>query len=570
MAEHHTERVANSSADYVLQLLANAQRGGRAPRTPPGPDISIDLPPQTPSLSSIVPSRTKVGPRVSLPATKQAARLLFNDQFSYIGTIFAFADRTRFEQLLDEVYSRRLDITDSASCLAHAKLLVIMAFGQLYSVNQGLGSVSMPGSEYFAAAVQLLPEIHGPPSIRFVETLCLIGYFMQNLTYRAAAFAYVGLAVRMAISLGMHEEVLEPDRAALTEEELEYRRRVWWSVYSMDRILTVKSGNPVMIHDDDISVAMPSRLSFEPEYCPAVTLAFYTELSRILGDIARLYAPRSSSSPQKLQEAMHDLAGRLQRWHNALPQQLQFDYERMHDTRESVSTLLHYYQCINMTVRPFIYTLVRRRQQGSAEDRARDWREGLPAATQDIVVWCIDAARKTIRMMKLANKTRLVGETAIPLSLPLPQSLTLTNLAPANYGYMDTEHALSAAILLLMVCAAFPPDPANTASLRDALALLASMGDRGNRHIAERFQVLRQLAAELVPDLVLEADSEAEPGVVPPPAVAPAVVDGPPEEQPMERFWDQVVVGAEGVDGAFEYNQGLWDCVYDDMMQDME
>ncbi|KAG7294530.1 hypothetical protein NEMBOFW57_004605 [Staphylotrichum longicolle] len=531
-----------------LMLLADAQRGGRAPGTPPGPDISIDLPPQTPSLSSIVPSRTKIGPSVSLPATKQAARLLFNDQYSYIGTIFAFADRTRFEQLLDEVYSRRLDITDSASCLAHAKLLVIMAFGQFYSVNQGLGSVSMPGSEYFAAAVQLLPEIHGPPSIRFVETLCLVGYFMQNLTYRAAAFAYVGLAVRMAISLGMHEEVPEPDRAALTGEELEYRRRVWWSVYSMDRILTVKSGNPVMIHDDDISMAMPSRLPSEPEYCPAVTLAFYTELSRILGDIARLYAPRSSSSPQKLQEAMHDLAGRLQRWHDALPQQLRFDYERMHDTRESVSTLLHYYQCINMTVRPFVYTLVRRRLQGSAEDRARDWREGLPAATQDIVVWCIDAARKTIRMMKLANKTRLV----------------------ANYGYMDTEHALSAAILLLMVCAAFPSDPDNTASLRDALALLASMGDRGNRHIAERFQVLRQLAAELVPDLVLEADSEAEPGAVPPPAVAPGVVDGPPEEQPMERFWDQVVVGAEGVDGAFEYNQCLWDCVYDDMMQDME
>lgn len=149
------------------------------------------------------------------------------------------------------------------------------------------------------------------------------------------------------------------------------------------------------------------------------------------------------------------------------------------------------------------------------------------------------------------------------------QSLTLTSLALANYGYMDTEHALSAAILLLMVCAAFPPDLDNTASLRDALSLLASMGDRGNRHIAARSQVLLQLAAELVPDLALESDSEAEPGAVPP-TVAPTVVDGPPEEQPLERFWDQVVVGAEGVEGAFEYNQGLWDCVYDDMMQDME
>ena len=423
--EDRTERVVKSSADYVLQLLADAQHVGRLHGTPARAGMPLNLPPPTSSLSSIVPSRTTVRPSVTLPPTKEAARLLFEDQFTYIGTIFAFADRACFGKLLDEVYGGPLDMADPASCLAHAKLLILMAFGQFYSINQGVGGASPPGSEYFAAAVQLLPEIHEQASVRFVETLSLVGYFMQNLNHRAAAFSYVGLAVRMAISLGLHEEVPAPESTTLSEEELEYRRRVWWSVYSMDRILTVKSGNPAMIHDDDISVAMPSRLPSEPEYCPAVTLAFYTELSRILGDIARLYAPRSSSSPHKLQEAMHGLAGRLQRWHDALPQELRFDVGRLTDTRESVSTLLHYYQCINMTVRPFLYTLVRRRLQSSPEDRARDWREGLPEATQEIVVWCIDAARNTIHMMTIANRPKLVGENS-PLSplfcVPVPGS----------------------------------------------------------------------------------------------------------------------------------------------------
>jgi hypothetical protein len=68
---------------------------------------------------------------------------------------------------------------------------------------------------------------------------------------------------------------------------------------------------------------------------------------------------------------------------------------------------------------------------------------------------------------------------------------------------MDTEHAFSAAIMLLMVCAAFPPDAANEASLRDALALLGSMWARGNQHMGERYVALQHLAAGMLPNLDL-------------------------------------------------------------------
>ena len=407
------DRVVNSSSDSLLQLLFDAQNGGRLFGSSVKPDLPLNLAPPITNLFSVLPSRIRVPHTVKLPHP-QAARILFEDQFTYIGTIFAFTDRVGFEQLLVDVYSRPLDVFDPASCLAHAKFLVTMAFGQLYSINQQVGGGGLPGFEYFSAAVQLLPEMHEQPSIRYVETLCLIGYFMQNLQHRAAAFFYVGLAVRMAISLGLHENPPGGD-AALTEaeeEEREHRRRVWWSVYSMDRILTVKSGNPLMIHDEDISVAMPSRLPSEPDYCPAVVLAHYTQLSRILGDIARhIYSPRLSSSTGRLQAAMHDIVGALQRWRRAIPAELEFDPSRLSNSRESVSTLLHFYQCVNMTVRPFVYTLVQHRLRGSLEDRARDWRDGLSEMTQGIVVLCVDAARDTIHMMTVANRQRLVGET---------------------------------------------------------------------------------------------------------------------------------------------------------------
>ncbi|GAT22684.1 C6 transcription factor [Aspergillus luchuensis] len=58
----------------------------------------------------------------------------------------------------------------------------------------------------------------------------------------------------MAISLGLHQEVLDPE---VSEEDRNRRRRAWWSVYSLDRLLSVKSGNPITIHDEDIGTTWP-------------------------------------------------------------------------------------------------------------------------------------------------------------------------------------------------------------------------------------------------------------------------------------------------------------------------
>ena len=69
----------------------------------------------------------------------------------------------------------------------------------------------------------------------------------------------------------------------------------------------------------------------------------------------------------------------------------------------------------------------------------------------------------------------------------------------ATYGYMDSEHAFSAAIILLMVCASFPPDDDNIASLRSAVDLLRSMWDRGNEHIGTRYAALLRLASLIAP-----------------------------------------------------------------------
>lgn len=64
----------------------------------------------------------------------------------------------------------------------------------MYSVNQWSGDDGPPGFKYFKHGLRFLPDIHEEGSIFFVEVLCYVAYYMQNLNRRDAAFLYVRLA----------------------------------------------------------------------------------------------------------------------------------------------------------------------------------------------------------------------------------------------------------------------------------------------------------------------------------------------------------------------------------------
>lgn len=354
---------------------------------------------------------------------------------------------------------------DRDACLSYCQVLLILAFGQLYSVNQWTSFDGPPGFEFFTHALQFLPDIHEEGSVLFVGVLALVGYFMQNLNRRDAAFLYVGNALRMAISLALHQEV---STQGLDESMKEYRRRTWWSVYSLDRILCVKLGNPVTIQDEDIGVALPSRLPYEPQYCAAVVLRHYTELSRILGQIMKSIYRKTPKSGSTLMVAVQDIMSALLHWRTTVPSELYFDPAKLAISRESVSTFLHYYQCINMTARPLLFHVIQKRLQGTMVERAQDWKKDLSPTTVKVIEACVDGARDTITMMTIAAQKNLV----------------------ATFGYMDGEHAFSAAIVLVMVCVAFPCSSDDITAMNSALSLLGSMAERGNEHLAARYQLL--------------------------------------------------------------------------------
>ena len=109
----------------------------------------------------------------------------------------------------------------------------------------------------------------------------------------------------------------------------------------------------------------------------------------------------------------------LSRWNRELPDELRFDPAKLSISRESVSTFSHYYQCINMTVRPLLSHIVQRRLErmrsaAHTEGEERDWKVDLSLSTIKVIEVCIDGAQDVISMMTIAAERDLVGRLKRP------------------------------------------------------------------------------------------------------------------------------------------------------------
>ncbi len=369
------------------------------------------------------------------------AKRLYMAQHGYIGTIFSFLDEATFDTRLQHVYAYDAppSLGDREACLEYAQVLLVFAFGQMYSVNQWMGHDGPPGFQYFRHALPFLPDVREDGSVLFVEVLSYAAYYMQTINRRDAAYLYMGMALRMAIALGLHQDVGEAndddndDEAAVDMHERyarERRRRLWWSTYSLERMLCVTSGHPISIRDDDIDVPLPAALPGENPQLAAAQ-RHYTMLSRIQGRIGQeIYRKRRShgnnaSASASLLPSIQAIMQSLGEWFAQLPADVRLDPTApdAYTRRDVVSIYLHYYHCINMTARPLLLYAVQRQMAANAAAAgdggdsngatAARWEDGLSPDVVKIIDTAITAARSSTVILNEAAKFDLVGESQL-------------------------------------------------------------------------------------------------------------------------------------------------------------
>ncbi|KAH6682919.1 fungal-specific transcription factor domain-containing protein [Halenospora varia] len=95
-------------------------------------------------------------------------------------------------------------------------------------------------------------------NLTLVQALTLISNYQQKRNKPNSGYNYLGLAVRMAMGLGLHKEFQGWN---ITPLKMEIRRRVWWSLCVFDVGATITFSRPMAWPGEGIEVAFPMNVN---------------------------------------------------------------------------------------------------------------------------------------------------------------------------------------------------------------------------------------------------------------------------------------------------------------------
>ncbi|KAI1631891.1 c6 zinc finger domain-containing protein [Biscogniauxia mediterranea] len=99
-------------------------------------------------------------------------------------------------------------------------------------------------------------------NLTFVQALTLMSNLSQKCNRPNTGFNFLGLAIRMALSLGLHREL--PDwNISLFQREM--RRRTWWCLYLFDSGAATTFGRPIMLPERE-AMDVKYVLNIEDEF----------------------------------------------------------------------------------------------------------------------------------------------------------------------------------------------------------------------------------------------------------------------------------------------------------------
>ena len=101
----------------------------------------------------------------------------------------------------------------------------------------------------------LSPILLQPSTISSIQAAVGIQLFLLSMLRLNTASRFSGLIIQIAFHLGLHRC---PTRyKQFSKSEADMRRRVFWSIYSLERFLAQSLGLPLSLKDDDIDVCHP-------------------------------------------------------------------------------------------------------------------------------------------------------------------------------------------------------------------------------------------------------------------------------------------------------------------------
>lgn len=419
---------------------------------------------------------------ITMPARDDALRFLTQFQ-THLGHCYYFCNelwtRNKIYEIyafLDTLQNHQVTTLSRHEASWYCQILLISAIGEMYGApreeRQNMAD-DPPGGENFrngANALSLLygKELMGDSCTKLIELLLCYSFYLQVLDFSTSSAVYIGMAMRTAVLCGLH---VDASKDSLSREELEHRRRLWWTTYILELYSCSKQGIPPSLNLESVATGLPESL---PEFYDALYINSFIEVAR-LGCLVLDSLYHHHNDNKNILPALNAVIEKLFEWRNNIPDRLKVDYSQspLIVSRPVVNIHSEYFQCINLSVRPLLIHFVQRRISSLSS-------EGK------LIELSLSKFSPSIRRLLNASFQASV------CSISAISSLLDTGFL-AVQGYMDREYVFVSAATLVLFGAAFGSHDSIDTHIETAIRIMTAMHNAGNKPASLRLEQLISL-----------------------------------------------------------------------------
>lgn len=347
---------------------------------------------------------------VPLPSL-EFARPLCENAINEIAVLLRVVHCPTFWASFDRIYSRsRVQYTEEDHRflpLLYSVLAVGTVFGNDSEIDYE--STIASATQFFRSA-RLLMDITDSRDLTAVQTLVFMIMFLQSSAKLSACYAYVGLALRSALRMGLHRDFA----SSFNPLEAELRKRVFWTIRKLDIYVGAMLGLPQTLAEEDIDQDFPLEIDDEyistsgitamPKDTLSLMVAFnaHTRLTLLLTKIVRSVYPirpkgGSGDSGKTYGVAfsvIRDIENDLENWKSQLPKELSTTYNEPRLARAQQMLRLAYGFAQTLLYRPFLHFVGKAKREAQADPRAYACASSCVNVAQNIIHQCMSLNQK--------------------------------------------------------------------------------------------------------------------------------------------------------------------------------
>lgn len=367
--------------------------------------------------------------RDTLPS-RQTSDMLVEAFFDYVHVNYVIFHRGMFQMQYESLFTspedrdHEGDIGPSDSSRNKIDMgwicciYMVFVFGQQALKDKRPEQAPRLRHNYVKLAQKHFYQVLSSTSLSNVQALLIMQLYQHNSSERNASWMLLGCACRMAVSMGMHREGA---RGGFSPIERELRRRVWWTMYTFEKQLSLTLGRPSAIPEDgEVNVGLPDEnyMDGKAYYQPGL-LDNMLSLTDILIRIRKSFFAAADCSSgvnpgirrdthSQIQSLDPDTArtfiSQLDEWFHKLPPDHQLHSNAKGSNHNRAAHLLHliYYYAKQVVLRSYVLQWLEMELAGrdGLNDHGRAQTSAGDPHQKELCQVCLDAAVSSLSIIE--------------------------------------------------------------------------------------------------------------------------------------------------------------------------